>query len=172
MIVGVTFESVAHHPDACDEQHGRQRTQSQQDIAQQMQPRDSLAGAAATAVDARPAAQQVNPDGGGVTYQQAAGQERGSGTCLRQHQTDRGARFAGNNRDRRQRRETLWHQAIFTDYPDQLSMAIAVVVGEASQIYFGTTLGLAVHVTTAMLLWAFSLVLAIKVWAPTWKLAA
>jgi len=51
-------------------------------------------------------------------------------------------------------------------------MAIAVVVGEASQIYFGTTLGLAVHVTTAMLLWAFSLVLAIKVWAPTWKLAA
>jgi len=51
-------------------------------------------------------------------------------------------------------------------------MAIAIVLGEASQIYFGTTLGLAVHVTTAMLLWAFSLALAIKVWAPTWKLAA
>jgi hypothetical protein len=50
-------------------------------------------------------------------------------------------------------------------------MAIAVVLGEAAQIHFGTTLGLAVHVTTAMLLWAFSLALAIKVWAPTWKLA-
>ena len=54
----------------------------------------------------------------------------------------------------------------------QRLMAIAIVIGEAAQIYFGTTLGLAVHVTTAMLLWAFSLVLAIKVWAPTWKLAA
>jgi hypothetical protein len=51
-------------------------------------------------------------------------------------------------------------------------MAVAVVLGEASQIHFGTTSGLALHVTTAMLLWAFSLALSIKVWAPSWKLAA
>jgi hypothetical protein len=51
-------------------------------------------------------------------------------------------------------------------------MAVAVVLGEVSQIHFGTTLGLALHVTTAMLVWAFSLTLSIKVWAPTWKLAA
>ena len=49
-------------------------------------------------------------------------------------------------------------------------MAVAIVAGEAMQIHFGTRLGLAVHVTTAMLLWGFAVAIAIKVWAPPWKL--
>ncbi|MGH8313688.1 MAG: hypothetical protein ACRETU_00870 [Steroidobacterales bacterium] len=49
-------------------------------------------------------------------------------------------------------------------------MAVAIVAGEAMQIHFGTTLSLAVHVTTAMALWGFAVAIAIKVWAPPWKL--
>jgi hypothetical protein len=49
-------------------------------------------------------------------------------------------------------------------------MAAAIVAGEVMQIRFGTTLSLAAHVTTAMLLWGFAVAIAIKVWAPPWKL--
>jgi hypothetical protein len=50
-------------------------------------------------------------------------------------------------------------------------MAVAVVAGELMQLYFGTRLSLMVHVTTAMVLWGFSVAIAIKVWAPPWKMA-
>jgi hypothetical protein len=50
--------------------------------------------------------------------------------------------------------------------------AVAALVGEASQLFFGITHGFGVHVTTAILLWAFSVAVSIKVWAPTWKQAS
>ena len=50
--------------------------------------------------------------------------------------------------------------------------AVAALICEASQLYFGITRGLGLHVTTAILIWAFSVAVSIKVWAPTWKLAS
>jgi hypothetical protein len=48
------------------------------------------------------------------------------------------------------------------------SMAVAVAIGEAVQIYLGLRGGLAWHVTLAMLIWAFGIALFIRVWTPGW----
>lgn len=51
------------------------------------------------------------------------------------------------------------------------SLAVGIVLGELSQIYFGLGRGLALHVTLGMLVWACSLAIFIRVWAPDWQLA-
>jgi hypothetical protein len=50
-------------------------------------------------------------------------------------------------------------------------LAVVVVLGELSQIYFGLGGGLAMHVTLGMLVWACSLAIFIRAWAPDWLLA-
>jgi hypothetical protein len=50
--------------------------------------------------------------------------------------------------------------------------AVGVLIGEAMQLYYRTTHGFALHVTTAFIIWAFSVAVSIKVWAPTWKLVS
>jgi hypothetical protein len=50
--------------------------------------------------------------------------------------------------------------------------AVAALLGEATQLYVQTTHGFGFHVTTAILIWACSVAVSIKVWAPTWKLAS
>jgi len=50
--------------------------------------------------------------------------------------------------------------------------AVGVLIGEAMQLYFRSTHGFGLHVTTAIVIWAFSVAVSIKVWAPTWKLVS
>jgi len=50
--------------------------------------------------------------------------------------------------------------------------AVGVLIGEAIQLYFRSTHGFGLHVTTAIVIWAFSVAVSIKVWAPTWKLVS
>lgn len=48
-------------------------------------------------------------------------------------------------------------------------MSIAVPLTELVQVHFGSSYGMGTHVTVALFIWALSLALFIKVWAPTWK---
>ena len=50
--------------------------------------------------------------------------------------------------------------------------AVGVLIGEAIQLYFRSRQGFGLHVTTAIVIWAFSVAVSIKVWAPTWKLVS
>jgi len=48
------------------------------------------------------------------------------------------------------------------------TMAFAVAVGETTQLYLGLGGGMALHVTLAMTVWALSLAIFIRAWAPGW----
>jgi hypothetical protein len=48
------------------------------------------------------------------------------------------------------------------------TMAVAIPVVEAAQLYLGLGAGIAMHVTLAMVLWGFGLAIFIRVWAPSW----
>ncbi len=50
--------------------------------------------------------------------------------------------------------------------------AVGVLIGEAIQLYFRSSQGFGLHVTTAIVIWAFSVAVSIKVWAPTWKVVS
>lgn len=50
-------------------------------------------------------------------------------------------------------------------------LVVGIVLGELSQIHFGLGRSLAAHVTAGMLVWACSLAIFIRVWAPDWQLA-
>jgi hypothetical protein len=51
-------------------------------------------------------------------------------------------------------------------------LVVGIVLGELAQIYFGLGRGLAMHVTLGMLVWACSLAIFIRAWAPDWQLAS
>jgi len=50
--------------------------------------------------------------------------------------------------------------------------AVGALIGEISQLFFHVSHGFGLHVTTAIVIWAFSVAVSIKVWAPTWKQAS
>lgn len=50
--------------------------------------------------------------------------------------------------------------------------AVVALIGEGAQLFFRIEHGFGLHVTTAILIWAFSVAVSIQVWAPTWKRAS
>jgi hypothetical protein len=48
------------------------------------------------------------------------------------------------------------------------TMALAIAVAEITQFYLGLSMGLALHVTVAMTVWALSLAIFIRAWTPGW----
>jgi hypothetical protein len=48
------------------------------------------------------------------------------------------------------------------------TMAVVVAASEAVQLYLGLRAGIPTHVTLAMIVWALSVALFIRVWAPPW----
>jgi hypothetical protein len=69
----------------------------------------------------------------------------------------------------------LWQAVVLVSLPASRLrrahrwMAVGVLLAEGLQLYFRIAHGFAIHVTIAILVWAMSVALSIKVWAPTWK---